>query len=67
MKRLLLFAALAVVLLCTSCKKTCRCYAYDGNIIDYDIEYLQEQQISCSNYKYYYDNGLTYSMCERAF
>lgn len=67
MKKLLLFAALAVILLCTSCRKTCRCYAYDGNIYDFDMEYLQEQDVSCSNMKYFVDNGLTYSMCERVF
>ncbi|MBP5548194.1 MAG: hypothetical protein J6X58_04810 [Bacteroidales bacterium] len=51
-------------LLAVSCGKTCRCYRYDGNVEEFDLEELEAQGTSCS----YLENtnfGLTYSLCEK--
>lgn len=62
MKRLLL-CALLVMLLCASCRKTCRCYRYDGNTDEFDVAELDELNTSCSEMEEL-NYGLTYSLCE---
>ena len=62
MKRLLLAAALLAIL-CVSCRKVCRCYRYDGDIDEFDID---ELDVSCESLEDQ-DFGTTYSLCERVF
>ncbi len=62
MKRLLLIAVL-VLLVATSCNKTCRCYRYDGNVDEFSSEELKEQNTSCASMEDI-NRHLTYSLCE---
>ncbi|MBP5328003.1 MAG: hypothetical protein J6Y98_08860 [Bacteroidales bacterium] len=63
MKRLLLIAVLALLFF-TSCKKTCRCYRYDGNVDEFSVEELDEQNTSCVDMEEI-NRHLTYSLCEK--
>ena len=62
-KRLLMLLSL-VAFMCVSCGKTCRCYRYDGNVDEFDIENLENQGTSCEAQEDI-NFGLTYSLCER--
>ncbi|MBP5189493.1 MAG: hypothetical protein J6031_01090 [Bacteroidales bacterium] len=53
-----------VTLLATSCGKTCRCYRYDGNVDEFDMNELKENKETCEG-KELINFGLTYSLCER--
>ena len=65
MKRLLFFSIM-VLLLFASCRKTCRCYRYDGNTDEYNVDELTENHTSCSEMEEL-NYGLTYSLCELVF
>ena len=62
-KRILILVSLFSVI-CISCGKTCRCYRYDGNVDEFDMEDLNTQGISCEGMEET-DFGLRYSLCER--
>ena len=53
----------AVALLLVSCGKTCRCYRYDGNVDEFDMEEIKADSTTCAG-KELIDFGLTYSLCE---
>ncbi|MDY5968685.1 MAG: hypothetical protein SPJ13_01535 [Bacteroidales bacterium] len=55
--------ACAVSLACASCQKVCRCYAYDGTLVDFSQEDLSQMGHTCSGMENT-DFGLVYSMCE---
>lgn len=55
---------IAVALLAMSCGKTCRCYRYDGNVDEFDMSQLEEEETSCAELELI-DFGLTYSLCEK--
>ena len=40
---------IAAALLAMSCGKTCRCYRYDGNVDEFDMSQLEEEETSCAN------------------
>ncbi len=62
MKRLMMVSAILTILF-VSCGKVCRCYRYDGNVDEFDID---ELEVSCESLEDQ-DFGTTYSLCERAF
>jgi hypothetical protein len=62
-KRFLLCISLAVLLL-ASCGKTCRCYRYDGDVVEFDMAELEANDETCEG-KELVNHGLTYSLCER--
>lgn len=67
MKKYLPLLAILLLIAClNACQKTCRCYHYNGDIIEYDVEELQEQGLSCIDMENI-NLGLTYSLCERVF
>lgn len=55
---------LAALLLLMSCGKTCRCYRYDGNYEEFDVDELKEQNKSCSSLEDV-NYGMLYSLCEK--
>ena len=66
MKKIALLRALIAALSLASCKRTCRCYHYNGTIREYTEADLDEMDLVCTsvgdiNY------GLTYSYCEWVF
>lgn len=63
MKKLLIIVALLGTLCCTSCRKTCRCYGFDGSVDEYSREELSELGRTCSGMENI-NFGLTYSICE---
>ena len=63
MKKLLLFAAVAIAVLAASCHKTCHCYKYDGTHRFFTPEEVEAHNRSCSEMIYFDDNPL-YSICE---
>lgn len=62
-KRLLISFSL-VALLFVSCGKTCRCYRYDGNVDEFDVEELEANGTTCQLMEET-DFGLRYSLCEK--
>ena len=60
----LLAILFAVSLLAVSCKKTCRCYRYDGNVEEYSEEYLEQNNTTCAALEDI-DFGLVNSLCEK--
>lgn len=58
--------AFLAVLSFSSCMKTCRCYAYNGSVDEFDVDELSEQGYSCVQMENF-DFGLKYSLCERVF
>lgn len=65
MKKLTILIAV-LLLLCTSCRKTCRCYRFDGDVDEFDMEDLNAEGRTCESMENF-DLGLTYSLCERVF
>lgn len=63
--KIILLTAIVMVM-CGSCKKTCRCYRYDGNVDEFERDYLDERNTSCT-YMEQTNFGLTYSLCEYVF
>lgn len=61
-------SALLIVLLfslfLTGCKKTCRCYRYDGNVDEFSEEELKDRGTACEELENY-NNGTVYSLCEK--
>ena len=60
----LFFLCVLLLLVAASCGRTCRCYRYDGNVDEFDMDELSDRGTSCAameemNY------GLLYSLCER--
>ena len=51
-------------LLLVSCKKTCRCYRYDGNVDEFSLDDLSAQDKSCSDLEST-NMGMLYSLCEK--
>lgn len=64
MKRKMFLCVLTIVLLFVSCGKTCRCYRYDGNVDEFDVDELKEQNKSCSSLEEL-NYGMIYSLCEK--
>lgn len=59
----ILFLCLLAIILCSSCRKTCRCYRYDGAIEEFDREELKANETTCDALEN--DGlGLVYSICE---
>lgn len=63
MKKCLIVIGVLALLCCTSCKKTCRCYRYDGSGAEFSKEELDEMGYSCTGLEQI-NMGLTYSICE---
>ena len=61
-KKVLLSLAVVVTLF-VSCGKTCRCYRYDGNVDEFDMEEIEADSTTCAG-KELINFGLTYSLCE---
>jgi len=61
-KRMILVLA-AAALFFASCGKTCRCYRYDGNVDEFDMEEIKADSTTCIG-KENINFGLTYSLCE---
>lgn len=51
----------------SSCKKTCRCWHYNGSVTEYSKEELDHMDQVCSTMTTDYNFGLTYSLCEWVF
>ncbi|MCR4828789.1 MAG: hypothetical protein K5864_04925 [Bacteroidales bacterium] len=66
MKKSLIVIALLTLLCCSACKKTCRCYRYDGSGEEFTKEELNEMGYSCAGLEDI-NLGLTYSICEWVF
>lgn len=64
MKIRILALGLMAMLLASSCGKTCRCYAYDGSVDEFDISELEANDEVCED-KENINFGLKYSICER--
>ena len=63
MKKLLLFASVAISVLAASCHKTCHCYGYDGTHHYFTPEEVEAQEQPCSE-MIYFDYNRLYSICE---
>lgn len=63
-KGIILIVLLATLALTTSCKRTCRCYHFNGSIVEYSEEALDEIGVVCTQMAgSAYNYGLTYSDC----
>lgn len=68
MKKFLIPLTLIALLSLASCKKTCRCYGYDGTTTDYTSEEISAEGTTCAS-KIFLD-GLAarrYAYCEWDF
>lgn len=63
MKRVLLLGILLLILM-GSCRRTCRCYRYDGNVDEFEQEDFEEYGYSTCSGMEYVNYGLTYLICE---
>lgn len=63
---LLLTLFVLATLLFSSCKKTCRCYHYNGNVYEYSQEELDEMDYTCTGLENL-SMGTKYSLCEYVF
>ena len=58
-----LAAACAAALMCASCHKACRCFAYDGSMDTYSQDDLEHLGYTCRD-MVSADYGLVYTHCE---
>lgn len=66
MKRILFLLLLITLLSLSSCRRTCTCYTYNGNIVEFSEEELDELGLECVELESYTGGGL-YSLCEKTF
>lgn len=63
LRRLIPFFIVGILLL-SGCKKTCRCYRYDGNVEEFSDDDLDSRNMSCAEMETF-NLGNVYSLCEK--
>lgn len=58
---------LATLLAQVSCRTNCTCKAYDGTVVEYTEEELNDYGWSCSEMEDRYHSGLAYAVCDKSF
>ncbi len=62
-KSIILLCATLLALCCTACHKTCTCYTFTGEEVEFSPEELDEYNRSCQGMENF-NMGLTYALCK---
>lgn len=65
LKKALILLSVVGSMSCASCERICRCYKYNGVVEEFSKEELDEKGYSCVELEKNFNQGLTYSLCER--
>lgn len=65
-KTILLLASILFALTLASCEMKCRCYRYNGEILEFTPDELDAMGYTCTEMEDF-DLGFTYSLCEKVF